>query len=546
MALLLDVYGLLSVILGGFLLTAQSLTFGGIVFLAVVATPLADEVGTAAISRCRWLAQASAAAVILVTAVSLVSEVAVLVDALDLSFMKGLSAAFVTAGLVEIAGAAAIVILLRPGRRPPHALLALAAIVVLGAAIATSHAIAHPDDRTLLAVATALHRLCAGTWIGGIPYFLIALAACRDGAARRKVGKRFSQLAMVSVAVIVATGLTMSVFYIGSFAAFYGTAYGIMVGAKVLLLALLLLLGGMNFLTVERLRRNPDTPVLRMRRFAEVEIGIGITVLFVAASITSLPPAADLTNDRVRLTDYAERLTPHWPSFSSPDQSSLAISVLQAQLDGQAQLGQAAPTAFVPGAGIAPPRNAANIAWSEYNHHWAGIFVLAIGLLTLAERTGRGNWARNWPLLFVPLAIFLAYRDSIEAGLVNDISFLALLRDAEYVQHLFFYVLIAAFGFFEWAVRTGRLRSPRAALLFPILTAVASAGLLTHAHAIANVRDLLLIEITHVPLAILGIMVAWSRWLELRLDPAEGRLAAWVWPPCMLLVAILLLAYREV
>jgi putative copper resistance protein D len=424
--------------------------------------------------------------------------------------------------------------------------LAAAGVALLAAATATSHAAAQLDDRAVLSAATALHRLCAGSWIGGIPYFLIALAGCSGGGDRRLVGKRFSLMSAAGVAVLAATGLLMSGFYIGSFAALYGTAYGIMVAAKVVILLGLLGLGGMNFLAVERLRRDPAAPILHLRRFAEAELGIGITALFVAASITSLPPAADLTDDRVTLADYSARLTPHLPRFSTPDPSSLGIAELQAELDAEAQRGAPAPAVYVPGAGLPPPRNAANIAWSEYNHHWAGVFVLAMAALALAERSVRAQWARSWPLLFVPVALFLAYRDLVEGGLENGIGFFALLRDPEVTQHLFFYVLIAAFGAFEWSVRTGRLRQPGAALVFPLLTAVAAGALLTHAHAIANAKELLLIEVTHVPLALLGIAFAWGRWLELRLAPAEGRIAGWVWRASFVMVGLLLLAYREI
>ena len=45
------------------------------------------------------------------------------------------------------------------------------------------------------------------------------------------------------------------------------------------------------------------------------------------------------------------------------------------------------------------------------------------------------------------------------------------------------------------------------------------AMLLTHSHAIANLKDQLLIELTHTPLALAGIAAGWARWLELRLDP---------------------------
>ena len=94
-------------------------------------------------------------------------------------------------------------------------------------------------------------------------------------------------------------------------------------------------------------------------------------------------------------------------------------------------------------------------------------------------------------------------------------------------------------------MRTGRLRSPRAALVFPLLTALGGALLLTHSHAIANVKDQLLIELSHTPLALAGIAAGWSRWLEVRGDGAVRRWSGWVWPLCFLLVGAILLNYRE-
>jgi putative copper resistance protein D len=549
LALLLDIYGLLSVVVHGLLLTAQSLTLGGVAFLALVAEPLADGLGDAGAriaTRCRRLTQWSGGAVILVAAVSVATETLVLADTLDISLAESVTASFALAGFAQMAAAAIIVLLCRRPARAGRVGLVLSGLALLAAGTATSHAVAQVDDRALLSAATALHRLCASSWIGGIPYFLIALTGCRGPGALRRIGKRFSVLSMISVTVIAATGVVLSLFYIGSFAALYGTAYGVMVIAKSLLFLGLLCLGGMNLLAVERPRGDADAAILRLRRFAEVEVGVGIAVLFIAASITSLPPAVYLTNDRVTLAEYAQRLSLRWPSFSTPARASLAIAELQSQLDAEVAQGGPAVTAYVPGAGAPPPRNAANIAWSEYNHHWAGVFVLIMALLALAERNGGTRLARHWPLLFVPFAGFLAYRDIVEGGLEDDIGFLALLRDPEIVQHLFFYALMASFGIFEWSVRTGRLRSPGAALVFPLLTATAASALLTHSHSLANVKDLLLMEVTHVPLALLGITFAWARWLELRLVPAEGAIAGSVWRGCFVLVGLLLVLYREI
>jgi putative copper resistance protein D len=319
-----------------------------------------------------------------------------------------------------------------------------------------------------------------------------------------------------------------------------------MLATKAGLLAGLLLLGAGNYLLVERLRRDPATSILRLKRFAEAEIGVGITVLFCAASLTSLPPAVDLTTDRASWSEIVERITPQIPSLSSPDHASLAIPMLQAELDNRAAATRAArPEAFVPGAGVMPPRNAEDIAWSEYNHHWAGILVLAIGFLALAERSGWAPWARHWPLLFLVLAAFLFVRSDPEVWPLGEIGFFESFRDPEVVQHRIFILVIIAFGLFEWAVRTGRLQGERAALVFPLATAVGAGFLLTHSHALSNIRDALLIEITHVPLALFGVTAGWARWLELRLPAPANRLASWLWPIAFVLVGLVLLEYRE-
>jgi copper resistance protein D len=549
MALLLDIFGFLSVVLRGLVLTAQSLTIGGIVFLALLAYPLRRElgiVGAAAVERCCRLLWWSALAFAVVELASVLLECVVLAGTVGISLADALGAAFSRFGLIAAAASAVTVALVR---RPPEgfrlAALPVLALVMLLAQAAISHAAAQLSGRAPLLVADLLHMAAAAAWIGGIPYLLLALGRTGDGRALARIGHRFSLIAMGSVTLLIAAGIAMAVPYIGSIDAIYGTAYGVMVVTKVLLLLGLLCLGGMNYLLVERLRRSPGTSILRLRRFAEVEIGLGITVLFAAASLTSQPPAVDLTEDRANLHEIVERLTPQWPRLASPTHASLALSELQAQIDAAAAANAPRPKAFVPGEGVLPPRNAEDIAWSEYNHHWAGLFVLAIGLLALAERTGLAPWARHWPLLFIALAAFLFIRSDPEVWPLGDIGFFASLRDPEVMQHRIFVALITVFGLFEWRVRAGGLRRSGAALVFPLVIALGGILLLTHSHALSNIKDQLLIEISHVPLALCGITAGWARWLELRLDDPDSRIASWIWPVAFVLVGIILLLYRE-
>lgn len=547
MALLIDLFGYLSVLLHGLTIVAQSMALGGAVFLVSLARPLAPRIpdGDGLARRIARLAGWAALALVLCEAGKLLMQGAVLEETLGLGAAGVAGASFAVAGLAKTAGALALAALLLGVPRAPAAALLGAGGVVLGAATMTTHAAARLEGAVPLLAASALHILGAAVWIGGIPSFVVALRRVHDGDALRRMSARFSRMSMAGVGCILLSAAAFAPAYIGSWDALYGTAYGVMVSAKLALFAALLLLGLGNFLVVERLRRDPATPVLRMRRFAEAEIGIGVTLFFAAASLTSVPPSVDLVQDRVTLAEIAERNAPRPPRLASPDRDTLALPALQSRLDREAEQTRAASaSAFTPGAGALPPRNAADVAWSEYNHHWAGLFVGLIGGLALLHRAGVG-WARHWPLVFLGLAAFLFVRADPEAWPLGRIGFFESLRDVEVLQHRVFVVLIAAFAFFEWGVRTGRLRRPGAALVFPVVTAVGAGLLLTHSHAIGNVKEQLLIELSHTPLALAGVGAGWARWLEVRLHGRVSRAMGWVWPVCFLVVAAVLLLYRE-
>jgi putative copper resistance protein D len=553
MDLLVDLFGYLSIVVHGLTILSQSMALGGVLFLAFLARPLAPRLGRAGngiVAKSARIAGYAALALLLCEAATIALQAAVLMDTVDLSLREVLTAEFAVAGLVKtIAAAAMALVLLGLQQRAPLVPLLALAVIELASATLTTHAAARLDNRGALLVIEGLHQLGAAIWIGGIPSFLLALSSVRDGIGFRLVGTRYSRMSMVGVACILVSGLLMSLLYIGDWRGFYGTAFGVMVGAKIGMFLMLLALGGGNFLLVERLRADPMTSVGRLRRFAEVEFGIGIAIFFAAASLTSVPPAVDLTQDRVTWHEIVERHTPEWPRLSSPSRDDLALPALQAKLDAEAAAKKAAPqVAFIPGAGELPPRNADDIAWSEYNHHWAGLIVIAVGLLALLNRAGL-RAARHWPLAFLGLAVFLFFRSDPETWPMGDIGFLESFRDVEVLQHRFFVLLILVFTWFEWRVRATNWNNRNAALVFPLLCAAGGTMLLTHSHAIANVKDQLLIELTHTPLALAGIAAGWARWLEIRLNPRENpvawQVAGWVWPVCILFCGVLLLLYRE-
>lgn len=395
------------------------------------------------------------------------------------------------------------------------------ALVLVASATWLSHAAARPGPRALLLALDAVHQLAAGVWIGGLVH-LLAAAARRGGEAwPALLLKRFSMFALGAVAVLVAAGVGLSWSYIDGLPAVLGTAYGMMVLTKATILAVLLVLGALNFVAVRRLPAGADVGPIRLRRFVEVEIGLGLTALFVAASLTSIPPAVDVVADRATFAEVATRFTPRWPAFTSSKLEEMPLADRYA------------------------PRTDADREWSEFNHHVAGLFVLTMGTLAMLYATGRVRWARQWPLLFLGLAGFLLVRNDPGAWPLGPQGFWESMAFPQVLQHRFFVSLIVVFALLEWMVRSGRLASQRCALVFPLLCGVGGALLLTHSHASLNLKDEYLIEVTHAPLGLLGMAVGWGRWLELRLPHPDDRLPGWLWAVAFALVGVLLLVYRE-
>jgi len=550
LSLLLDIFGYLSVLLRGLVLTAQSIVFGSLAFLLLLLRPLASSLSADSrtiAARCQTVLRISAFAFAVLTLCAMFLNAAALVGTVEVSWGAALTAGFARAGFVT-AGCALTISILSKEKwdRINFALLVTLAAIILVAQLTTTHAASRLDLRWPFIIADALHMVGAAVWIGGLPCFLISLSQCDNGLDWRLIGRRYSLMSMSSVAAILIGGIVMSFGYIGSFEALYGTAYGVMTLTKVALFLLLLMLGAGNFFTVDALRRDTATPILRLKRFAEAEIGIGITVLFAAASLTSLPPGADLLEDRASWQEIVERTKPQFPiRLASPDHDKLYIPMLQAKIAAAEAQKTAAPRAYIPGEGIIPPRNAEDVAWSEYNHHWAGVFVLLIGLLAIIEHFRWGRFARHWPLLFLGMAAFLFVRSDPEAWPMGEIGFMESMRDPEVAQHRIFVLLIILFGLFEWKVRLNGRKDSKAALVFPLTTAIGGAMLLTHSHAIANAKEEMLIEISHVSIAIFGVIGGWARWLELRLDGTPSRIASWIWPLAFIAVGLLLLDYRE-
>src|SRR5207247_6509459 len=128
------------------------------------------------------------------------------------------------------------------------------------------------------------------------------------------------------------------------------------------------------------------------------------------------------------------------------------------------------------------PRPAASPGGWRYSHLSTGFFVSRRGGFALRRARGGAAGARHWPLVFLGMAAFMLVRNDPGAWPIGPQGFWASMAEPTVFQHRLFMLLVVLFGIFEWMVRTGRLRSSSAALVFPMLCAVGGGLLLTHAH----------------------------------------------------------------
>ena len=539
---LLDVFGFLSVLLRGLTLSFQSLLIGGIAFRVLVRTRVQTEPRFQLLPPMIALIRAAALALAATQLASVSMSSAILMDTTAFRLSDIAGANFFIAGVVSAVCALLLIRAVTPDR-DSSTISTLLVLAILLCSVVTSHAWARVDHRVLSAGFTLIHYLATGIWIGALPFLLVALRHSENVSLSSAIARAFSSMAASSVVVVLVAGAGLTFFYMDSPKALYGTSWGAMLGAKIWLVAGILCIGGLNFSIVRKLGTGSGRAIPWLRWLVEAEIGIGFTAILAAASLGSQPPAIDLPNGRVTTQDLVQRFTPRFPRLRTPALRELSKS--DEQLLKQEAKNQKTAPAYIPGAPALQPGSPEDIAWSEYNHHWAGILVLCVGLLAFASQSGKAEWARHWPLLFFGLAVFLFIRADAENWPLGPNGFWESLRVADVLQHRFFTLLVLGFAILEWRVTNGRNASWWAPYVFPAVCALGGAVLLTHSHSVTNVKEATLIDLSHIPIAILAVFAGWARWLEVRAHPTSIKLFSWIWPLCFVAIGTTLMLYRE-
>jgi putative copper resistance protein D len=432
----------------------------------------------------------------------------------------------------------------------PHSLLRWRIGSAIAAAVVVSggwlvHAVGRFEERALLMQLTVVHQLAAAVWVGGVVQLLALWRAGRRDAALRafwpEAVARFSPVGMVCVVMLVVTGVVLATDYVGSWQGLFGTGYGSLVAAKVVLLAVTLGFAALNFSAGRawlryRSRTSPGEAPAAMARvpfYIEAETFLLVAVLFVAASLSSLPPAIDIPQASAQLHEVLGMFAPKLPSLVTPSHASL----LAGEAERLAIVGRVASEAATD--------------WSDYNHNVAGLFLVGMGTFALLSYLPRMAWARYWPLGFVMLGVFLFFRSDAETWPLGPIGFWeSTFGNGEVLQHRLATLLCFGLGVIELRIRkAGRREASDPRYAFAVLCALGGLLLITHAHSPFELKTDYLIQSTHLVMGLLATMMAVGRWLELRLaegqSPGWSRAAGLLSVSAMLMIGLVLVFYKE-
>jgi copper transport protein len=222
--------------------------------------------------------------------------------------------------------------------RPQESLLRLAALigaVLIGTTSLSSHASAARAAPVLATIIDAVHLASAAVWLGGLFQLTLwlpsTLSSDNEYRARllRLLVPRFSSVALLSVALLVTTGVFSAWEQVATIAALVSTAYGQTLILKFTLLIPLLGIAAVNLLVVRPhvTRDVPSEADHLPRRFqklvaAEATIGIGV-LLVVALLASSQPPGQQSLPGSTGATRQAGdlrvelRVDPNWVGIST-------------------------------------------------------------------------------------------------------------------------------------------------------------------------------------------------------------------------------------
>lgn len=187
-------------------------------------------------------------------------------------------------------------------------------------------------------------------------------------------------------------------------------------------------------------------------------------------------------------------------------------------------------------------------AYSEFNHHLAGVFVLLIGLSELRGAMGAATLA--WLRFLLPAALlgtggYLMIWSDHDTWPIGSLSFTQTFfgDDYETIQHKLYAILFLGVGSVELFKRMGRARHAAWGATLPVLALVGGMMLFLHSHGTHPSAHM--IAFHH---SVMGTMAVLAGLCKITAGTkAQQGLSPWglAWAALVLLIGVELFVYTE-
>ena len=221
--------------------------------------------------------------------------------------------ALLRAGLAALLAVAAFVLSRRDGSRVGAISCIALGVGLLVTPVASGHA---SVAGKIAFAADYAHILAAAAWTGGLAFLVAALLMARSerwSLASRSV-PRFSNLAVVSVGLLVVAGAINGYIEVRHWRGLWDTEYGVLLMAKVALVVPLLGLGAFNNkFAVPKLKSGTASPQERRRflRAVGAELSVMVVIVGVTAFLVNAAPAYKLVEMHSGSGTNTVELGPH-------------------------------------------------------------------------------------------------------------------------------------------------------------------------------------------------------------------------------------------
>lgn len=189
-------------------------------------------------------------------------------------------------------------------------------------------------------------------------------------------------------------------------------------------------------------------------------------------------------------------------------------------------------------------------AYSNFNHHLAGVFVLLIGLSEIRYGVAVSvlAWTRFFlPVFMVSVGVFLLIWSDHEGWPFGSTFSQAFFTgEWETIQHKWFGILASVIGVIEWLRRTGHVMGCWWKFPLPIFAIVGGLSLFLHSHGANPAAHK--IALHHAVMGMMAVTAGSSKFVSdwngtLSADKASRWELAWA--ALVLLIGIQLLIYSE-